>query len=470
MIHSLIWMPIATAFLISFVFQQAAYGQAPRSASLHPEPFEEPFDFNIERMDGSYDSVRQRVYMQLPAFPSGNDPVILVFHGFGYDRHWRQTNGGSNHFDDELHELMDAASRRGWITASIEARGTTSLGEGPYSYGNPEMDQRITATIKHLETTFGIRDRRIYTFGYSMGGADALNYAARHQDPYGWRIAAAWSWSGVIDVTHLDGDPAFFWAIGDYNADPLPYLAASSVKTDPGCIGSGALGTNYDEGLSQIFNTEEIPVMVTRADNDNGEAICGYLTAEQFSLSGGLPNLSLDPSFNASHFSVSDFDAAAIAQFFAGHRIANTLPHSGFKTVAVTDGRYGHFDVSLDNADEPGVFGWEFITTGNQNALDLSPAASNLTVSGVSELAFRVDDTSGLESPLVSAQWLFIRVKDTAARLSFALENYPQLPSMVTLYSPSNHPAIWSYDPGSGTLSLGPLMPGAGPYLWEVRP
>lgn len=435
-----------------------------------PEPFDHPISFVMERFNGTFDQVDENVYMQLPIFPTGNDPVILVFHGLGYDRYWR-LNNGTNHLDTELHALMDEASSRGWITVSISAGGTSLSGPEPVSYANPEMDQRITAVLNDLETNFGIRDRRIYTFGYSMGGADAINYAARHQDPYDWRIAAAWSWSGVIDVAHLGTNPNthyLFWANGNFNTDPLPYVAASSVKIDPRCLNTGALGFRYEERLSQIFNTAEIPVMVTRSDADIGEAICGYLTAEAFAAGGQLPNLSLDPSFNDDHATTEDFSASGICDFFQGHRVSNTLPHVGYKTVAVKDGRYGHFDVSLDNDKEPGVFGWEFITAGAQNALALPhPASPPAPVTGVSEISFRVDDPSGLESPLVSNKWLYIHVGETTARLSFAVENYPPPgPSGVTL---NTNPTIWSYDPASWTLTLGPLLPG-GPYVFEVRP
>ena len=185
-------------------------------------------------------------------------------------------------------------------------------------------------------------------------------------------------------------------------------------------------------------------------------------------MGGELPNLSLDPSFNANHATTEDFSASDICDFFQGHRVSNTLPHVGYKTVAVKDGRYGHFEVSLDNDKEPGVFGWEFITAGSQNALALPhPGSPPAPVTGVSEISFRVDDPSGLESPLVSQQWLYIHVGETTARLSFAVENYPPPgPSGVTL---NTNPTIWSYDPASWTLTLGPLLPG-GPYVFEVRP
>jgi len=125
--------------------------------------------------------------------------------------------------------------------------------------------------------------------------------------------------------------------------------------------------------------------MVTRSDADIPEVICGYLTAEAFAAGGQLPNLSLDPSFNDGHATTEDFSASDICDFFQGHRVSNTLPHVGYKTVAVKDGRYGHFEVSLDNDKEPGVFGWEFITAGAQNALALpNPALPSAPVTGVS--------------------------------------------------------------------------------------
>ena len=470
MTWSKILMQSTIAILVSFVFQQTPYASARALPFLKPQPFEHLFSFDIERVNGTIETTRQHIYMQLPPSPTGNDPVILVFHGLGYDRHWL-SNSGSNDLDTELHALMDEASSRGWITASIEAGGTMPFGPVPVSYANPEMDQRVTAVINELENAYGIRDRRIYTVGHSMGGADALNYAARHQDPYDWRIAAAWSWSGVIDVAHLGTNPNthyLFWANSNFNTDPLPYIAASSVKIDPTCLTTGTLGTGYEERLSQIFNTAEIPVMVTRADADIPSAVCGYLTAEEFAMGGQLPNLSLDPSFNANHASTEDFSASSIGDFFQGQRVSNTLPHRGYKTVAVKDGRYGHFDVALDNSVEPGAFGWEFTTTGGQNALALPlPLPNSLPVTGVSELRFRVDDSSGLESPLVSNLWLYIYVHGTTARLGFALENYPPPgPSLVTL---NNNPTIWTYDAANWILTLGPLPPG-GSYIFEVRP
>jgi pimeloyl-ACP methyl ester carboxylesterase len=467
MTWSKILMQSTIAILVSFVFQQANYASA-RALPLMPQPSEYQFSFNIERVNGTTENTTQKVYMQLPSSPMGDAPVILVFHGLGYDRHWMASTGNI-HLITQLHALMDEASRRGWITASIEAGGTSSAGTVNASYGNPEMDQRVTAVLNELEASFGIRNRRIYTLGYSMGGADALNYAARHQDPYDWRIAAAWSWSGVIDVAHLDGDPPFFWAAGDFASDPLPYIAASSVKTDPACISTGMLGAGYEDRRSQIFNTAVIPVMVTRADMDIRPAVCGYLTAEAFGVGGELPHLSLDSSFNSDHAAVDDFSAFDICEFFGRHRVSNTLPNRGYKTVAVEDGRYGYFDVSLaNNSMEPAAFGWEFLTSGNQNALALPfPLPNALPVAGVSELRFRVDDSSGLESPLVSTQRLYIYVDETTEGLSFGLENYPLPgPSLVTLNG--NSPIIWSYNANDQVVTLGPLQPG-GPYLWEVE-
>ena len=88
----------AIIILVSFVLQQAALAQAPAARVLKPEPFDHPISFVMERFNGTFDQVDEQVYMQLPIFPTGNDPVILVFHGLGYDRYWR-LNNGTNHLD-----------------------------------------------------------------------------------------------------------------------------------------------------------------------------------------------------------------------------------------------------------------------------------------------------------------------------------------------------------------------------------
>lgn len=434
-----------------------------------PRTLDYSFDFVIERFDGTTETTTQEVYLQLPAVLTGNNPVILAFHGAYYNRFWGNQTG-TNELKAQLRQLMTEAGRRGWITASLQAHGTGTTGDLPFSYGNPEMDQRITATLNELENVWGIRDRRIYTIGHSMGGCDAINYAARHQDPYSWRIAAAWSWSGVLDVKHFVNAGDFFWATGNYAVDPLPYIRASSINIDPTCLDNptcGVLGTAFNEDLSQIFNAAEIPIRITHADNDICEAFCALETVEEFQLTTGeLPNVSFDTSFNNNHATAEDFDAVAICDFFAGNAVATTLPSKGYKTVATEDGRYGYFDVTLSGTAAPGVFGWEFVTTG-LNALGLPlPASPSQPMSGISELRFRVDDPSGYETPLVSTQWMFISCPEPTEPVTLVLENFLDAPGPIGLNgSPST---AWSYDSNAKVLTLGPAGPGS--FIWEIQP
>jgi pimeloyl-ACP methyl ester carboxylesterase len=461
---------IALATCISAASGQNAVAQI---GARYRVPYDDNVYFDLVLQNGDIVSnTEQCVYVQLPNNVTQVNPLLLIFHGKYFDQYWDNPNTPLKH---ELKELMAEAASRGWIAVSMQAYGPLMT---TFSYGNPEMDQRITAVIDYMASVHGIDKNRIYTFGHSMGGADALNYAARHQDPYDWRIAGAWSWSGVLDVTEIgmnNGNAVhdFFWATGDPTVDPLPYIAASSLKVSPECMTScGVLGANHEENKSQIFNTAEIPVMITHASKfDICDAYCGYETAKHFQnmhlpMVETLPNLSLDPSYNTGHATTEDFDPYDICQFFSPSSLPDILPNRAYKTVAVKDGRYGYFDVTLENALEPGVFGFEFFPMSNVVSFP-SPNDPSAPVTGVSELRFEVDNaTPGFESPLVSNYYLLINIPSATSAMDVVLDNFTTTPVRVKFNGSLT--LGYNYNSVRGILTL--PSPGPGQHKWEIFP
>jgi acetyl esterase/lipase len=85
---------------------------------------------------------------------------------------------------------------------------------GPYTFGNPTTVARIASARAYLQDVWGARPGAVALVGTSMGGAGALNFAARHRD----QVAAV---VGVVPVCDLE--ELYTGHDGGY----APYIAAA---------------------------------------------------------------------------------------------------------------------------------------------------------------------------------------------------------------------------------------------------
>ena len=118
------------------------------------QPFYHTYNVDIRDSGGLLHPAQpQDVFMQLPGNATGR-PVLLLFPGQGYQEDWCHTTGGCGNLNAALLSLMtEAATGRNWIVVSFQPYGQWGgvVGGVAASYGNPEMDQRITGVLQQLQ-------------------------------------------------------------------------------------------------------------------------------------------------------------------------------------------------------------------------------------------------------------------------------------------------------------------------------
>ena len=262
------------------------------------------------------------------------------------------------------------------------------------TYAGPELHLRVTTVIDEMMNQYNINPNKIYTLGYSMGGIDAVNYAARHVDPEGHMIAAAWSWSGTLCAE--DSSPSCI-LLPPCPPDPLSYIAASAVQTiNCGCPG-GTPNFSFVVNESLGWNMEHIWLTTTEATSDICHVTCPSLPMQVLTFNWAKKNHHTHlANYGATHNDPSSFDPVQICDFFRGKSVS--LPSSATLTVAVEDVRYFYFDVLRRDPAFTGVFGWSF--AGRQ--LDITD------LNNLSSLTMDVD--GGVDCPLDSINDITINV------------------------------------------------------------
>ena len=128
-------------------------------------------------------------------------PLLVGFHGFG-----------TSHLDlyFNARELMDAAVARDWFfLAPFQVNpATSSAAAAPYvdpsfSFASAESQVHVEALLEFVLSQWSVDRDRIYGFGFSMGGGNALSYAARHRDRERGAFAAVVNHTGTVSVSSV---------------------------------------------------------------------------------------------------------------------------------------------------------------------------------------------------------------------------------------------------------------------------
>ncbi len=90
-------------------------------------------------------------------------------------------------------ELPRECARRGWLL--VAPYGLTDS-----HFANQASQEALAAVMAGVEALAPFERRRVYAVGCAMGGLSALNFAMRHQDPRGLRVAGVVCHSPTLDL------------------------------------------------------------------------------------------------------------------------------------------------------------------------------------------------------------------------------------------------------------------------------
>jgi len=379
---------VVVVFAIALAAGGDADAQIPAS---RPKPYPLPpppaYEYSVALPGGE----QEWIYVQAPWGDPTNKPLLLLFHGAYYDFKW---NNAVKPLVNELEAIFDEAGSRGWYAVSLTGGEVVDPNMDKVgTYANPEVHERITAVIDEMIALYDINPNKIYTLGYSMGAADAVNYAARHVDPAGHMIAAAWSWSGALSAVLEPGWPCHLFGCTPCNPTVchFPWVSASSIVVSDTTCDTGNPSTGYVSNESLAWNLEHAWLRTSTASmGEIPDAVCTVPPIQQLTMNWADPaRYTHMPNLGNDHYDPTAWDPELICDYFAGKKL--TLPTSATKTVAVEDTRYFWFRVNRGADDQTGSFGWNV-------------SASQLDLTDVVNINhIWVDVDGGLDSPLDSS-------------------------------------------------------------------
>ena len=132
--------------------------------------------------------------LYVPSSPSGQArPMIVGFHGFGV------SHLDFSYYNTEF--LAEAAARDWFVLAPIQINPV--LNTGDISFGSAESQLNVEYVLNYVLDEWPIDLDRIYGIGFSMGGGNALSYAARHRDRETGAFAAVVNHTGAVSPSDV---------------------------------------------------------------------------------------------------------------------------------------------------------------------------------------------------------------------------------------------------------------------------
>ena len=395
------------------------------------------------RITGLPSGFVERFLLQVPAGPTDVDvPLVVAYHAFGVSM-----------FDITVNTTIPAETdSRGWYMLA-------PLGTADITFSSLTSQFHTELLIDLVCQNFNIDTSRIYGIGFSMGGGNALNYAARHVDPDKPMFAALVNHTGICSQRHsyeydclhdtiIDCPTQNAWEFW-YGGPPDTFgfmYARSSV------IDMNVLTTVIDPDTDFARNLLHVPINSWLATQDPLTELIeqNFRFVTWFATKGG--SIILNPILNANH-EWATLDVAS--SFLWLENQALSLPTSA-DTLADQDGKWFWFDLVQDAGGDFSRFSWAVDNFLNQLTID--------TTANVSELQAHVVD-AGLDTAQVFR--LALGPTEDGTTDSIVLLDYPNAPSQVTRDGLVD--TSWVHDPVEGTLTISELDWSA-THDWVVNP
>ncbi len=278
-----------------------------------------------------------------PTDPTAERPLLTGFHSYG------ASHGTIATFTTFLRE---AEIRRWFLVAPIQSGGP---GFSQTSYGTPQSQEHVEAVLGLLLDYYAIDRDRIYAVGFSMGGGNAMSYAARHRDRRKGAFAAVMNHTGTVSLgdTYRFVPPAvrtvmetlFF---GPPTQNPFDWTRASTIVLD----GASQLvpGAHH-----MAINLTTTPVKTIYGLTDsNAYLIDQSVQLDQFFTSVGATNHILEPTVVPPDCSGDHCWDTADEEAVCNWLETITLDDNPSAGTILTDRsvRWGQFDIETDAANE----------------------------------------------------------------------------------------------------------------------
>jgi pimeloyl-ACP methyl ester carboxylesterase len=375
----------------------------------------------------------------VPPVPAGPDaPLLVVFHG------WGNTHNSILTQTSYFHE----ARQRGWYIVA-------PLGAHKYNYAIPYAQQNVQAVLDWVTEFLPVDESRIYGVGFSMGGGNVTNYAARHLDPDHARFAAIVNHTGTVsirDVFYNAVDTSLLEHVDMFGGTPtqLPFEYARSSVID--------IEPNFpapDQQADLARNLVGLPMFTFAAKSDPLQHLVRetrIFTRWMWRL-GGTPRMKLE---NGALHSWDTLDEWSACQFLSQHTLDDS-PQGTHSLLADRDAGYYCFQVEQDAPNAFTPFRWNLDESLNRLVLDQTENLARLTVDTA---AAGLDTGVAVKVILGTADGLPEEV---------VLDGYATPPTDVLRNGVSAPLGSWSYDALSGTVSIIETNAAAYP-LWRIEP
>lgn len=365
-------------------------------------------------------------------------PLLVVFHG------WGNTHRSILDQTTYFHE----ARQRGWYIIA-------PLGAHKYNYAIPYAQQNVQAVLEWATWALPIDDERIYGVGFSMGGGNVANYAARHLDPNRPQFAAIVNHTGTVSVRdvyynaidtslldHVDmfgGSPTQF---------PFAYARSSVIDIEP-------TRNMPDPEMDLARNLVGLPMFTTAAQSDPLQ----HLVRETRIVTRWLWHLGGTPRYKEEVGALHTWDTLdewSACQFLSGKRLDNSAVGTR-SLLADRDATYLCFQVEQDTPGQFTPFRWNLDPSINRLVLDETENLARITV-----------DTAAAELDTSIPLKVLLGTQDGLPE-EVVLDGYATPPSNVLRNNQPVGGGSWTWDAVHETVTLHETDAGAYP-LWRIEP
>ena len=385
------------------------------------------------RLTGTGTGWVEKFLLQVPNVSTDVDvPLLVGFHQYSVSHNAIRIQT----------EFLDEAISRGWYAV-------LPLGATDINFSSLDSQINTEFVLRWVMKRYNVDRNRIYGVGFSMGGGNVLNYAARHLDPARGMFAAIVNHTGSVSVRDVYlSDPGVRWALdilfeGTPDQQTFSYQRSSVIDLDPV---TRAIVPN----VNHATNLVHIPMQTWVGTDDP----LTYLREQNLILASHLDSIGANHTVvevPTTGHSWDTLDETAVCDFLAQHTL--TLPTSG-SILADRDGTYFHMNVTQRVTDSFTRFRWVAEPENNKFSV---LSAVNLQQLVVHSVENGLDPTQPVRVPVLAQDGQGVEV---------ILTGFSSAPVAVTRDGAPE--SAWNYDASSSTLRL--IEPAGGFHVWDVAP